>query len=348
MVIVPELLERQKKYQRYGWTTSEDNLATLPVDAPQAAKDLATWLTLEGRRSSLVEWLGVLRDDSRIHGDISGIGAWTGRCSHSRPNTANISAAFHGDVKTAVDAVKAKYDARIRALWQATPGTWLVGVDAEGIQLRILADYLWRHFDTDAYAMAIHNGKKENETDIHNVNKRALGLNHITRDDSKVFIYSWVLNSGVEKTAQILKCNTSVATDARQRFEASIQGLSGLKNELLPYIADRGWFTGYDGRKVPVPSLHKTLAGILQNGEAVVMKHAILKGLKEIKASGINAKIVGFIHDETQTEVNGTKEEADEVGRIQKQAIADVGLDLGFKCPLLGSADIGRTWNDTH
>ena len=342
------LIERQQKFQRYGWTTSEDNLATLPKDAPQAATDLAKWLTLEGRRSSLAEWLGVLRDDSRIHGNINGIGAWTGRCSHSNPNTANISSAFHGEVKSAVDAVKAKYDARIRALWQATPGSYLVGVDAEGIQLRILADYLWRHFDTDAYAMAIHNGKKENETDIHNVNKRALGLNHITRDDSKTFIYAWVLNSGVDKTAQILKCTTTVATDARQRFEQSIEGLSGLKNELLPFIADRGWFTGYDGRKVLVPSLHKTLAGILQNGEAVVMKHAILRGLKEIKASGINAKIVGFIHDETQTEVNGTKEEADEVGRIQKQAIADTGVELGFMCPLLGSADVGRTWNDTH
>ena len=45
-------------YKRYGWEVSEANLQTLPKGAPQAAKDLTKWLTLEGRRRSLEEWLG--------------------------------------------------------------------------------------------------------------------------------------------------------------------------------------------------------------------------------------------------------------------------------------------------
>ena len=73
--------QKKKDLDRFGFTVSEANLSTLPDDAPAGAKALAQWLTLEGRRSSLVEWLGQCGDDLRIHGRINNIGAWTGRCS---------------------------------------------------------------------------------------------------------------------------------------------------------------------------------------------------------------------------------------------------------------------------
>lgn len=179
--------EKKKRLETYGWVCNEDNLATLPDDAPQGARDLAQWLTLEGRRSSLVEWIDQVGPDGRIHGNVLHIGAWTGRCSHNNPNTANISAPFHGKVKTAVDQVKNDYDAKMRALWRVPEGSWLVGVDAEGIQLRILGDWLWRHYGERSYADTIVNGRKEDETDIHNVNRRALSLEHLTRDHAKTF-----------------------------------------------------------------------------------------------------------------------------------------------------------------
>jgi DNA polymerase-1 len=102
--------EKKEHLDKYGYAVSEDNLSTLPEDAPTGAKALAQWLTLEGRRSSLVEWLGQCKADSRIHGTINNIGAWTGRCAHKEPNTANIPSPFHGEAKTAVEEVKKQYD----------------------------------------------------------------------------------------------------------------------------------------------------------------------------------------------------------------------------------------------
>ena len=159
--------EKKDDVERYGYTVSEDNLATLPDTASRGAKSLAQWLTLEGRRSSLVEWINQVCDDSRIHGTINNIGAWTGRCAHNNPNTANIASPFHGEPKNAVEIIKAKYDHQLRKCWTVPKGSYLVGCDADGIQLRVLADYMWRHFDADMYAKAIMEGKKENETDIH-------------------------------------------------------------------------------------------------------------------------------------------------------------------------------------
>lgn len=344
-----EFYDQKKKHlDKYGFTVSEDNLNTLPEDAPTGAKALAQWLTLEGRRSSLVEWIGQCRDDQRIHGRINSIGAWTGRCSHKEPNTANISSPFHGSAKTAVEEVKKQYDVHLRACWTVPSGSWLVGTDADGIQLRVLADYLWRMFDEDQYAKAIMEGKKENETDIHNVNKNALDVPNGTRDMAKTFIYAWLLGAGVAKTAQILKVGMKEAQDARTRFEMSIGGLFELKNRYIKEVGENGWFKGYDGRKVKVPSTHKALAGILQNGEACLMKHTLLRWHDVARKEGIKFKMVGFIHDEYQVEVIGTEEEAKRLGQIQADCMLEAGQELGFKIPTPGSYDVGKNWSDTH
>ena len=336
--------DRGAKFARYGWMCNEMNLSTLPEDAPDGARNLSEWLTLEGRRSSLVEWLGHVKDDGRIHGRFTHIGAWTGRMAHSAPNQANIPAAFHGTAKSAVDKVKEKYDGKMRGLWGVEAGNWLVGTDAEGIQLRILAHLM----KSEEYIHAIVSGRKEDETDIHNLNKRALGMSHVTRDMAKTFIYAFLLGAGNDKVGQILKVSAKEAGQAVENFMESINGLSRLKKQVIPHIAEMGWFKGLDGRKVKVPNEHKTLAGLLQNGESVVMKHAALSWTNSAREAGIKFKLVTWPHDEWQTEVYGDKEQAELLGSIQRQSIVDTGVKLSILCPLAGSTDIGRNWFDTH
>lgn len=335
---------RGEKFLRYGWQCNEMNLSTLPEDAPEGGRNLAEWLTLEGRRSSLEEWIKHVKDDGRIHGRFTHIGAWTGRMAHSAPNQANIPAAFHGTPKTAVEIVKDEYDGRMRCLWTVEDGNYLVGTDAEGIQLRILAHLM----KSDEYIHAIVSGRKEDETDIHNVNRKALGISHVTRDMAKTFIYAFLLGAGVAKVATILKVNQREAGEAIDNFMNSIQGLSDLKKKVIPHVAKRGWFRGLDGRKVPVPSEHKALAGMLQNGEAVVMKHSAITWTTAARKLGIKYKLVTWPHDEWQTEVEGSMNDAELLGNIQRQSIVDTGKKLSILCPLAGSTDIGRTWGDTH
>lgn len=335
---------RGEKFLRYGWQCNEMNLSTLPEDAPEGGRNLAEWLTLEGRRSSLEEWIKHVKDDGRIHGRFTHIGAWTGRMAHSAPNQANIPAAFHGTPKTAVEIVKSEYDGRMRCLWTVEDGNYLVGTDAEGIQLRILAHLM----KSDEYIHAIVSGRKEDETDIHNVNRKALGISHVTRDMAKTFIYAFLLGAGVAKVATILKVNQREAGEAIDNFMNSIQGLSDLKKKVIPHVAKRGWFRGLDGRKVPVPSEHKALAGMLQNGEAVVMKHSAITWTTAARKLGIKYKLVTWPHDEWQTEVEGSMNDAELLGNIQRQSIVDTGKKLSILCPLAGSTDIGRTWGDTH
>lgn len=338
-------------YKKYGWTVSETNLNTLPDDAPQAAKDLAKRLTLEGRRRSLTEWLSHVQDDGRIHGKFWHIGAWTHRMSHSAPNQANIPANWptdkdHNKVlpKTSVEEVKYKYDTDLRGCFKVPDESWLVGTDAEGIQLRILAHYM----KSQAYVDAITKGDKKYETDIHNLNKRALGTACKDRDTAKTFIYAWLLGAGIAKIAAILQCSTAIARTSEQRFLDSLPELKRLKQVEIKRDAMRGYFIGLDGRKVPCTSDHLMLAGYLQNGEAVIMKKAALRWVSRARQEGIKFKLVDFVHDEWQTEVSGSYEDAVRLGELQRQAIEEVGVELGLFCPLAGATVIGKNWAETH
>lgn len=332
--------EKLAHFKTYGWTCSEANLATLPEDAPEAARKLVEWLLLDSRRSTLEEWLNAYSAATgKIHGRFHHIGAWTHRMSHSGPNMANIPA---GD---------SPYASQMRSLWQVPEGDWLVGVDADGIQLRILAHYM----NDKAFTESLVNGRKEDGTDAHTLNQKALGHVCSSREVAKTFIYAWLLGAGASKIAEILNCSLGEARQAAKNFIEAYPGLKALKEEIIPRDARRGYFIGLDGRAVLCDSEHYMLAGYLQNGEAVVMKKANLIWRSKLDRLNIDYRQVNFVHDEWQTRIRGTYEDALTAANIQADAIREAGELLKVRCPLAGSIlnshkdiSIGRTWSQTH
>ncbi len=337
--------EKLEKFKLTGWKVSEVNLATLPEDAPEAAKKLVRRLFLEGRRRTLQEWFDNYNETTgRIHGTITPLGCWTQRCSHSKPNMGNVpSTATKYKSKELIDLAKL-YGSHMRSMWMADEGSYLVGTDASGIQLRILAHII----NDPTFIEAIVNGEKSKKTDIHNLNMKALGDVCRDRSVAKTFIYAWLLGSGVARTAMILGCSNKEATEARDNFVKAYPGLENLKKVIIPKDARRGYFEGVDGRLVICDSEHLMLAGYLQNGESVVMKHATRQWMRDLDELGIKYKLVNFVHDEWQTCVYGTLDEANLVGKIQADALRKVGEQLGLNCPLEGEYDVGFNWYDTH
>lgn len=324
--------DKLEHYKFYGWKVNEANLATLPRDAPEAAHKLVEWLMLDSRRSTLEEWFAAYNPDTgRIHGRFNHIGAWTGRMSHNSPNMANIPG--HGS----------PYGDEFRSLWTAAPDHYLVGVDADGIQLRVLAHYM---NDPDFIA-ALTKGRKEDGTDAHTLNMRALGNACRDRDTAKTFIYAFLLGAGTAKIAEILGCSGNEARSAMEAFLSYYPGLRGLKDHRIPVDAARGYFIGLDGRLVACDSEHLMLAGYLQNGEAVIMKTANLIWIDKLKKEKIPFRQVNFVHDEWQVEVQSLTD-ATKAGTLMIQAIEEAGIKLKLNCPLAGNSKIGRNWLETH
>lgn len=334
-----ELYNKLIQSERYSWKINENNLDTLPPSAPSPARTLAKRILLESRRRTLTEWLGLVHPDNRIRGRFYGIGAWTHRMAHQKPNTANIPNEF------AIDGSKKLLGKELRSLWCAPRNRLLVGVDAEGIQLRIFAHYI----DDPEFTDALVKGKKDDKTDPHSLNQRILGSVCKSRAAAKRFIYALLLGAGLGKLAEILGASNRETEEALNRLLERYSGFAHLKQKVIPADARRGYFIGLDGRPVRIPGdtesykRHLAMSGYLQNGEAVIMKKACIKWYEMLEDIKDLWKIVNFVHDEWQTECVNDFQVALRIAKTQADSLRIVGEELGLKCPLAGSY-----WNDDH
>ena len=139
------------------------------------AQDVLEYLIISKRIGMVRSWLDSCADTGRIHGRVNTIGAITGRMSHSKPNLAQIPS-----------------QPEYRELFTVDEGSKLVGVDASGLELRMLAHYMGDKEYTDL----ILNG------DIHTYNQQAAGLP--TRNDAKTFIYAFLYGAGDAKIGSII------------------------------------------------------------------------------------------------------------------------------------------------
>ena len=99
------------------------------VDIPEA-KAIAEYLLVQKRVAQIESWIDAVSDDNRIHGKVITNGAVTGRMTHHSPNMAQVP------------AVGSEYGAECRSLFTVDKGYKLVGCDASGLELRMLAHYM--------------------------------------------------------------------------------------------------------------------------------------------------------------------------------------------------------------
>ena len=335
-----------KRLDKLGWkptvkTKSGDsykicpeNLATIPDSAPQAVKGLKVWKVLETRWKLASEWLQGSQVDGRVHGRVITPGAVTHRAAHRGPNMANIPSVPHGKdgILWKMDGL---YAAECRQVFKVPEGKLLVGTDAAGIQLRVLAHYM----NDPVYTEQVIDG------DIHTFNMNALGKFCKDRPTAKTFIYAFLLGAGVGKIAEILGCNAAQANKSMQNFYEALPTLKRLKSE-ASRAASMGWMKGLDGRILSIGSEHLALSVYLQGGETVIMRLANLFWQRQAKKEGINFKQCAWVHDEWQTEVD--EHQAHRLGEIQVQSIVDAGKFFKLNCPMDGEAKIGKNWLETH
>lgn len=335
--------EKVARFERYGWKLNETNMATLPDDAPEAAKSILKRTIYETRIRKLTEWMALVEADGAIHGDVIGLGTWTHRMSHRHPNLANISASKSIKYRTEeLKTLATSLGGRMRALWLARPNKVLVGTDAEGIQLRVLAHYM----EDPEFTEAVTSGRKEDGTDPHSLNKTKLGDICTSRDNAKTFIYAFLLGAGDGKVGEIFGVNRSRGGLVKLGFVEAYPGLKKIKRELIPSDAHRGYTYGFDGRMILCDSEHLMMAAYLQAGEAVIMKVAVIESLGIMKDRKIDAKLVNVVHDEMLFEC--LPEVAEDVRQITEESIRRAGELLRLRCPMKGEGKIGKTWLDVH
>jgi len=288
------------------------------IDRPEA-KAVARYMMLQKRVAQIDSWLKSVKDDGRVHGRVITNGAVTGRMTHQSPNMAQVP------------AVSAPFGPECRRCWTVEDGNVLVGIDASGLELRMLAHYM----DDDGYTNEILNG------DIHAANQRAAQLP--TRPLAKTFIYAFLYGAGDAKIGAIVGGNSGTGRRLKERFLQNTPALEELRGR-IDRQAQSGVLDGLDGRKLRVRSQHAALNTLLQGAGACVMKQALIHLADKLR--NIPHKFVANVHDEWQIETPAHY--ADTVGRIGVRSIRIAGETLGLRCPLDGEYRVGNNWAETH
>ena len=291
------------------------------LDFPEA-KAIAEYLLLQKRIAQIKSWLDVVQPDGRVHGRVITNGAVTGRMTHHSPNMAQVP------------SCGSPYGEDCRDLWIVEKGYKLVGIDASGLELRMLAHYM----KDDAYIYEVTQG------DIHTANQKAAGLE--TRAQAKTFIYAFLYGAGAAKIGKVVGAGAKEGQKLIDSFLENTPKLRVLREKVARISKSEGSLPGLDGRRLHIRSDHAALNTLLQGAGAIVMKQALVILDERLSKLGIDYKFVANVHDEWQIEVEEAY--ADMVGKLGVQAIESAGRVLEMRCPLSGEYRVGNSWKETH
>ena len=306
------------------------------------------------RRGQISGWLERLRPDGTLAAGANPCGTPTARMKHF--NVVNIPKSEHydkkhfekglcergqiGDLIWDVEQQSVPYGTQMRALFIPRDGYTLVGHDASGLELRMLAHYMG---DED-FINEILNG------DIHEFNRRAAGLPD--RNAAKTFIYAFLYGAGDAKLGSIVGGGKEAGGRLKRQFLKSLPKLDKLIKRVKRQ-SNKGYLEGLDGRRIIMRQdedgrvmNHKALNTLLQCAGSLVMKRSCVLLWDRVEQAGYDAHKVLDMHDEGQSEVNPSIVEP--YSKMAVQSIVDAGEHFNLNIPLDGEALVGCNMAETH
>lgn len=321
----------------------------------QIGKDLALYLTLKRRRSSILNptdpekgWLNNLRPDGRLTAGAIPLGAPSGRMHHRL--VVNVPKANEDDEHNLIwDIYQQKdiFGTQLRSLFTVPEDRVMVGHDASGIENRMLAHYI----NDPAFTETIIHGKSSEGTDLHTVLWKTIDEYVHSRGGTKNIEYAYFYGAQDPKLGSMVDYKPKGWSDKkmgsviRARIGNGVPALGSLTDR-VQRAAKRGYLIGLDGRRMVVRSPHAALNTLLQGGATAVMKLSMCYLDAWVRKNNLDVKKVIDMHDEAQAEV--LPEHAELYAKLAVQSIIKAGEFFNLRCPLDAEAKIGRNWAETH
>lgn len=287
-----------EEYTETGKPKVDETTLETAKDIPETSLILE-YLLIQKRISQLAEgeyaWLKMMKEDSdgifRIHGSVNPNGAVTGRATHSYPNVAQVPSGH------------SPYGKECRELFTVPSGWIESGIDASGLELRCLANFLYP-YDNGEYGNIILT------SDIHTANQKAAGLP--TRDNAKTFIYGLMYGAGDAKIGEIVHGTAKDGKRLREKFMKGMPAYKKLTESIHKclvleerYVGDKPlvkWrrrhhrdypeldcthcLLGLDDRLLYVRSPHSALNTLLQSAGALICKKWVVTLEENMRKAG--------------------------------------------------------------
>lgn len=323
------------KKTKTGYSTSAEVLEKLRPQHP-IIDLILEYRQLTKLNSTYVEGLAkVIAPDGRIHTSFQNTVTATGRLSSTEPNLQNIP-------------VRTELGAQIRTMFIARPGWVLVDADYSQIELRLLA-----HMAGDEKMIAAF----QSGQDIHaQTASQVFGLppEEVTgelRRRAKAVNFGIVYGISDFSLAQDIGVSRQEAADYMNKYLATFSGVREYMEHVKAQAKEDGYVATLMGRRRWLPELKSTNYNLRAFGERValnmpiqgtaadVMKLAMIRVARRLKAEGLQAQLILQVHDELIVEC--PQEEADQVKALLTQEMEGAG---NFSVPLVAEAGAGRSW----
>lgn len=327
------------KKTKTGWSTDSSVLEELAALDPVPERILRH-RSLAKLKGTYVEALSALAEkDPRVHTHFLQIGAATGRLSSHDPNLQNIP-------------IREEEGRRIRHAFVASPGHLLVSADYAQIELVVLAHLS----DDEGLRKAFRDG-----VDVHRRTASLLfGISEQEvspeqRRIAKTINFGVIYGMSAFRLSNELKIPRGDAQKFIDAYFSTYQGVREFIRATIEETEKRGWSSTILGRRRPIVAINSrnktekqaaervAVNTPIQGSAADIVKLAMVRVDKALKAEAPKARLLLQVHDELIIEV--PKDEAKLVADlVQREMEAAVALSL----PLRVGVETAERWGDMH
>lgn len=307
----------------------------------ELGEKLSHYFLCAHRKGQIEGWVENTRYDGRVPSVAIGNSTNTGRMAHR----------IIVNVPKASD--KVFLGKEMRDLFTHEDGYILVGWDAEGLEMRVLAHYM---NDPD-FTHALISGSKEDKTDIHNLMLSASNGLIPDRDTSKGCLYAMIYGAGDAKlgwTAGYTKQCSEYGKKIREAWNSRFPKLAEFVQQVTK-AAERGWVKAIDGRKVWMRRdeksrvmAHKGLNTLIQSTGSIIVKTIICCLREAVDKKGLEAYNVTIYHDEDIAEVVVDEQQLETYRQLCHEATKKTEKLYGIRCPLEIEVNTGHSWGEVH
>ena len=327
------------KKTKTGYSTNAEVLEKLRGQAPivDAVLEYRQYTKLS---STYVEGLTkVIAPDGRIHTFFQNTVTATGRLSSTEPNLQNIP-------------IRTELGAELRKMFVAGPGNVLVDADYSQIELRLLA-----HIAGDEHMIsAFRSGE-----DIHTITAgQVFGVppemvTRQMRSAAKAVNFGIVYGISDFSLSQDIGVTRKEAKAYMERYFERYSGVHAYMTDIVERARKDGFVSTLMGRRRWLPELKSSNFNMRSFGERValnmpiqgtaadIIKLAMIRVDRRLRAEGLKARLVLQVHDELIVEC--PEEEAETVKKLLTEEMEGV---VSLAVPLTADAHVGKSWAEAH
>ena len=327
------------KKTKSGYSTNAETLENLRREHP-VIDDILQYRTYQKLNSTYVEGLlKVIGPDGRMHSTFNQTEARTGRLSSSEPNMQNIP-------------IRTPLGSQLRQFFVAKPGCTLVDADYSQIELRLLAHISGDESMRQAFLTGqdIH---RSTAAKIYNLPPEM--ITPALRSSAKAVNFGIVYGIGAFSLSRDINVTVKEADQFIKNYLATFPGVKNYMDETIAHGTEKGYVTTLFGRRRALPELASKNHNLRALGErmamntpiqgtaADVIKLAMVKVWRRLRAEGLAAKLILQVHDELIVEA--PEAEAETVARILKEEMEGA---VSYSVPLTADVGQGKTWLESH